>query len=164
MSKVIGEIQEPEPLAEIGETEHSETLQKPKRKMSEKQLETLKKGQEKLKLKRQQQREDRDKREGELKAELEQKKNDMIVKQADKIKKTKAVKEKKMKAVIGEVDSETDVEEHVVKKPKKKRIVYREESDSEEEVIVRRKPKQEPQRPLPPPVSQQPAKFRINFC
>ena len=158
MSKDIGEIGETEPLGEIGEPEG---LQKTKRKMSEKQLETLKKGQEKLKLKRQQQREDRDKRETDMKQEMEQKKNDMIVKQADKIKKTKAIKEKKMKAEIGEVDSEPDVEEHIVKKPKKKRIVYREESDSEEEVIVKRIPKQEPQRPLPP--VQQP-KFRINFC
>ena len=70
---------------------------------------------------------------------------------------------------IADSDSESEVEERVIKKnPKKKRVVYREESESEEEVIVKRVPKKvkEPQQPLPAqqPITPEPPRFRINFC
>jgi len=129
-----------------------EPLQKPKKILTEKQKEigrsNLAKGRETLAAKRKQQKEEQQKIADE-----------MIVKKAEQLVKTKANQDKKLKSVIGEID-DVEVEERVIIKPKKKKIIYREESDSEEEVIIK-KPKNKPVKNLEEPKE---PRFRINFC
>ena len=128
-----------------------EPLQKPKKNLTEKQKEigrsNLAKGRETLAAKRKQQKE-----------EQQTVADEMIILKAEKLVKTKANQDKKLKSVIGEID-DVEVEERVIIKPKKKKIIYREESDSEEEVIIK-KPKN---KPVKSEELKEP-RFRINFC
>jgi len=146
-------------------SDYCEPLQKPKPKknLTEKQKEigraNLAKGRETLAIKRKQQKEEQQKTADE-----------MIVKKAEKLVKTKANQDKKLKSVIGEISEEdVEIEERIMKKPKRKKIIYREESDSEEEVIIKSRPKKHipvPKEPVEP--RQEPKEprqaFRINFC
>ena len=138
--------------------EENEPLQKPKKKLTEKQKEigraNLAKGREALATKRKQQKE-----------EQQKKADEMIVKKAEKLVKTKANQDKKLKSVIGDVPDEADVEieERIIKKPKKKKIIYREESDSEEEVIIKPAKSKKPVQQVPISETPKPM-FRINFC
>ena len=131
----------------------AQVLQKPKKRLTEKQKEqgraNLQKGREALAEKRRIQKEEQTKRVDEL-----------IIKKAEKLVKQNANKEKLISSVIGDVEPD-EVEERITKKPKKKRIIYREESDSEEEVIVKSKPKEVKKEPVV--ASQKPQTFRINF-
>ena len=134
----------------------AQVLQKPKKRLTEKQKEqgraNLQKGREALAEKRRVQKEEQLKRV-----------DAMIVKKAEKLVKLNANKEKLITSVIGEIPEDTpdEIEERITKKPKKKRIVYREESDSEEEVIIKTKPKEVKKEPVV--VAQKPQTFRINF-
>ena len=134
-----------------GYCEPLEPLQKPKKNLTEKQKEigrsNLAKGRETLAAKRKQQKE-----------EQQKVADEMIILKAEKLVKTKANQDKKLKSVIGEID-DVEVEERVIIKPKKKKIIYREESDSEEEVIIK-KPKN---KPVKSEELKEP-RFRINFC
>lgn len=138
-----------------------ERPKKPKKVLTEKQKEqgrlNLAKGRAALAEKKRKEKEEQTK-----------KADEMILKKAEKLKKQQVNKEKQLKTIIGDVDSDIDeIEERVVKKPKKKKIIYREESDSEEEVIIKkRKPKQEPVEPKETKQKEEfkPATFRINFC
>ena len=112
----------------------------------------LQKGRDKLKIKQEQQRKERELR----KEELENVKKETILRKAQKIKEVQQSKINKTKTKIDkviniplEIDENKneifDEEEIIItKKPKKKKIIYREESDSEEEVIVKKLPKQKP--------------------
>ena len=105
----------------------------------------LAKGREKIKIKQEQQRLDREAR----KEELLNVKQETILKKAENIKKVQQKKIDKTKAKIDKIvdipDVEYDEEETIItKKPKRKRVIYKEESDSEEEVIVKKVPKQKP--------------------
>ena len=137
-----------------GYCEPLEPLQKPKKNLTEKQKEigraNLAKGRETLAVKRKQQKE-----------EQQKVADEMIILKAEKLVKTKANQDKKLKSVIGEID-DVEVEERVIIKPKKKKIIYREESDSEEEVIIR-KPKNKPIAKSDLEEPKEP-RFRINFC
>ena len=145
------EIENPT-LEESGEED--KIIQKPKKKLTEKQKEigraNLAKGRAILAEKKKKEKEEAQKRTDEL-----------IVKKAERLVKQKANKDEKLKRVIGEIPEEVDeIEERIIKKPKKKKIIYREESDSEEEVIVKPKPKR-----VAPETRQDPKPmFRINFC
>ena len=139
--------------------EAKEPLQKPKRTLNEKQREAvrinLEKGQKALAEKRAKQREDK----ARLLKDLNDKKEKLIVKKAEKIIK----KEKEIKKVLDIKEDEVDEEEIIItKKPKKKRIIYKEESDIEEEVIVKTKPKAVKEPPVKPVVEPKQT-FRINF-
>jgi len=155
MAEVIDQV-----LEEKEEKEEKVILQKPKKNLTEKQKEigrqNLAKGRETLAIKRKQQKEENQKIA-----------DDMIVKKAEKLVKTKANQDKKLKAVIGEID-DVEVEERVIIKPKKKKIIYREQSDSEEEVIIRKPKNKEPKEPKEPKERQEykepQRQFRINFC
>lgn len=129
-------------------------IQKPKKKVTEKQKEigkqNLAKGRAILAEKKRLQKE-----------EAQRVTDELIVKKAERLVKQKANKEKQIKQVLGDdIDDVDEVEERIIKKPKKKKIIYREESDSEEEVIVKRPP---PKQPIPEP-RQETKTFRINFC
>jgi hypothetical protein len=145
----------------LEETEEKVAIQKPKRTLNEKQMETVKanlaKGRAIRDEKRQVRKEaDLVKQEADLikqeqhKARLE----DIVTKKATRLASAQAKKENKLKQLIGEGLSEDDnddveIEERIFKKPKKKKIIYREESDSEEEVVISRKKR--PEVLLPPP-------------
>jgi len=137
------------------ETDEEKIVQKPKKKLTEKQKEVgranLAKGRAALAEKKKKEKEEAQKLADEL-----------IIKKAEKLTKQKANKEKQIKSIIGEVEDEPDVEERIIKKPKRKKIIYREESDSEEEVIIKPKPKAK--RELPPHEPEPKPMFRINFC
>ena len=89
-----------------------ESLQKPKKKLTEKQKEigrqNLAKGRETLAAKRKASKE-----------EQQKVADEMIILKAEKLVKTKANQEKKLKSVIGEIP-EVEIEERIIKKPKKK--------------------------------------------
>jgi len=151
-----------EPLEEIEDREpsfgiESEELQdedkiqkpKPKRVLNEKQRAAvainLAKGREKIKIKQEQQRAEREAR----KEELLNVKQETILKKAENIKKVQMKKIDKTKANIDKIVNIPDVEYDeectiITKKPKRKRVIYKEESDSEEEVTVKKVPKQKP--------------------
>ena len=149
----------------LEEMEEKVAIQKPKRKLNEKQMETVKanlaKGRAVRDEKRQVRKEaDLVKQEADLvkqeqhKARLE----DIVTKKATKLASAQAKKENKLKQLIGEGLSEDDnddveIEERIFKKPKRKKIIYREESDSEEEVVISRKKRPEVPvvAPTPPP-------------
>lgn len=129
--------------------EQSIQAPKPKRVLNEKQRAAvainLAKGREKIKLKQEQQRIEREAR----KEELLNVKQETILKKAENIKKVQMKKIDKTKANIDKIvnipDVEYDEEETIItKKPKRKRVIYKEESDSEEEVTVKKVPKQKP--------------------
>lgn len=138
----------------LDEEKSEEPLQKPKKKLTEKQKEigraNLAKGRETLAIKRKQQKEKNQKVADEL----------MVLK-AERLVKAQANQDKKLKSVIGEIPEEVEIEERIMKKPKRKKIIYREESDSEEEVIIKSRPKV--QVPTTPEKVERPS-FRINFC
>jgi hypothetical protein len=138
MSEHIKEETDSESNSEVDKKEET-IVQKPKRKLNEKQMETVKKnlaiGREKLKEKKKMEKEEAERR-------AKEKTEQLVLKSAERIKKQVATKEKKIKEVIGfteENEDDVEIEEHIKIKPKKKRIIYREESDSEEEVIVKSK-------------------------
>ena len=108
---------------------------KPKKQLSEKQLETLAKAREKalqtVKLKN---------KTNEMK-ELENKKKELL-KQKDE--KTKRKKERELKKIENEVNQESSEEEEITKpkktKSKKKKIIIENsDSDSEDEIIIKKK-------------------------
>ena len=144
----------------LGEEEEEKIVQKPKpkKKVSEAQAEigraNLAKGRQALAEKRL-----KEKAENQIVAD------EMIIKKAEKLVKQKANKEKQLKSIIGVVEEEIEIEEHIIKKPKKKRIIYKEESDSEEEVVIKsRKPMKElPTQKTIEPIPVKPI-FSIKFC
>ena len=139
---------------EIKEIDDMEIEKKPRpkkvitEKQKEKGLENLKKGREILMLKRQQQRELREKQRKE-KDELKQRKDF----KKDESKVEPKVEPKDEPKTAG-YDADVEIEEHIKIKPKKKKIIYREESDDEEEIIVKRKPKEKKvlNTPVIPPI------------
>jgi len=163
MSEHIKEETDSESNSEVDKKEET-IVQKPKRKLNEKQMETVKKnlaiGREKLKEKKKMEKEEAERR-------AKEKTEQLVLKSAERIKKQVATKEKKIKEVIGfteENEDDVEIEEHIKIKPKKKRIIYREESDSEEEFIV--KSKQRKNLPTTIPIEEKSIipRFNIKFC
>jgi len=146
-------IDEVEKVLDVAKVEEDKTLQKPKKKLTEKQKDigraNLAKGRETLALKRLEQ-----------KAIQQKAADEMIVKKAAVLVKTKANQDKKLKEVIGDIPELDEIEERIIKKPKRKKIIYREESDSEEEVIIKPAKKV----PTKESIYIDPKHFRINFC
>jgi hypothetical protein len=141
----------------LEEAEEKVAIQKPKRKLTDKQMETvtanLAKGRAIRDEKRQVRKEADLVKQEQDKARME----DIVAKKAVKLANKQAMKETKLKQLIGEGlsedDNDVEIEERIFKKPKKKKIIYREESDSEEEVIIKKKrPQVHVAAPLPPPV------------
>lgn len=156
-------------LSTEGEKAEARGFQKPKKKLTDKQIEigkaNLAKGRQALAEKKR-----KEKEEAQKIADV------LIVKKAEKLVKQKERKVKQIKDIIGDerlsTEGETEqveeptqqleIEERIIKKPKKKRIVYREESDSEEEVIVKSRPKTTKKTIIEEPNPKQ--MFKINFC
>ena len=127
---------------------------KPKKQLSEKQLEALARAREKALEKVKQKN-----KTNEMK-ELEIKKKELMKKKDEK---EKRKKERELKKIENEVNQESSEEEEIIKpkpKTKKKKIIIENDSDSEDEIIIKKKSNKPKQHY---PTHQQPITRQIHY-